>query len=101
MAGQRTDKSLMGRASKGGHGSRVTGAPPASWIISSCGSRPLIPGGGGMVEAVVFDVDGVLIDSEPVWERVRRKFVADHGGRWPQDGQGPVVGMLTAGGARD
>ena len=32
-----------------------------------------------MIEAVVFDVDGVLIDSEPVWERVRRKFVADTG----------------------
>ena len=49
-----------------------------------------------MIEAVVFDVDGVLIDSEPVWERVRRKFVADRGGRWPDDAQDRMMGMSTA-----
>ncbi|MGH3210136.1 MAG: HAD family hydrolase [Trebonia sp.] len=49
-----------------------------------------------MIEAVVFDMDGVLIDSEPVWERVRRKFVADHGGRWPDDAQDRMMGMSTA-----
>jgi HAD superfamily hydrolase (TIGR01509 family) len=49
-----------------------------------------------VVEAVVFDVDGVLVDSEPVWERVRRKFVADHGGRWADDAQDRMMGMSTA-----
>ena len=44
----------------------------------------------------MFDVDGVLIDSEPVWERVRRKFVADRGGRWPDDAQDRMMGMSTA-----
>ena len=52
--------------------------------------------GVGVIEAVVFDMDGVLIDSEPVWERVRRKFVADHGGRWAQDAQDRMMGMSTA-----
>jgi HAD superfamily hydrolase (TIGR01509 family) len=50
----------------------------------------------GVIEAVVFDMDGVLIDSEPVWERVRRKFVADNGGRWPEDAQDRMMGMSTA-----
>jgi HAD superfamily hydrolase (TIGR01509 family) len=49
-----------------------------------------------VIEAIVFDVDGVLIDSEPVWERVRRKFVADRGGRWAQDAQDRMMGMSTA-----
>ena len=44
----------------------------------------------------MFDMDGVLIDSEPVWERVRRKFVADRGGRWPDDAQDRMMGMSTA-----
>jgi len=50
----------------------------------------------GVIKAVVFDMDGVLIDSEPVWERVRRKFVADRGGRWAENAQDRMMGMSTA-----
>ena len=48
-----------------------------------------------MPAAVVFDLDGVLIDSEPVWERVRRQVVADHGGRWLPQAQARLMGMST------
>jgi HAD superfamily hydrolase (TIGR01509 family) len=48
-----------------------------------------------MIAAVVFDLDGVLIDSEPVWERVRRELVAERGGHWAPDAQRRLMGMST------
>ncbi len=45
--------------------------------------------------ACVFDLDGVLVDSEPVWEEVRRAFVAEHGGTWQPDTQSRLMGMST------
>jgi len=48
-----------------------------------------------MIEAVVFDLDGVLVDSEPVWEQVRRQVVAEHGGQWLPDAQRRLMGMST------
>ena len=49
-----------------------------------------------MIEAVVFDLDGVLVDSEPVWEEVRREVVVAHGGHWAPDAQDRLMGMSTA-----
>ncbi|HWG01106.1 MAG TPA: HAD family phosphatase, partial [Trebonia sp.] len=48
-----------------------------------------------MIAAVVFDLDGVLVDSEPVWEQVRRRVVAEHGGHWDADTQDRLMGMST------
>jgi HAD superfamily hydrolase (TIGR01509 family) len=47
------------------------------------------------VEAVVFDLDGVLIDTEAVWEQVRRAYVAEAGGVWLPDSQQRLMGMST------
>ncbi|MEU7835831.1 HAD family phosphatase [Nonomuraea sp. NPDC049129] len=47
------------------------------------------------MEACVFDLDGVLVDSEPVWEEVRRAYVAEHGGTWQEDTQSRLMGMST------
>ena len=48
-----------------------------------------------MIDAVVFDLDGVLVDSEPVWERIRRGLVAERGGHWAPDAQRRLMGMST------
>jgi beta-phosphoglucomutase-like phosphatase (HAD superfamily) len=53
-----------------------------------------------VIRAVIFDLDGVLIDSEPVWERVRRAYVEETGGQWLPDSQRRLMGMSTAEWAR-
>jgi HAD superfamily hydrolase (TIGR01509 family) len=45
--------------------------------------------------AIVFDLDGVLVDSERVWDEVRQAVVADRGGRWPADATTALQGMST------
>ncbi|MEV6636130.1 HAD family phosphatase [Actinoplanes sp. NPDC051470] len=47
------------------------------------------------VEAVVFDLDGVIIDSEETWEEVRRGYVAAHGREFLPDTQTRMMGMST------
>ena len=48
----------------------------------------------------MFDLDGVIVDSEPVWEQVRREVVAEHGGHWLPDAQRRLMGMSTGEWAR-
>jgi HAD superfamily hydrolase (TIGR01509 family) len=45
--------------------------------------------------AVVFDLDGVLIDSEQLWDEVRRGVVAGAGGRWTDEATAAMQGMST------
>ncbi|WP_433565506.1 HAD family hydrolase [Nocardia sp. CA-151230] len=49
-----------------------------------------------MSVAIVFDMDGVLIDTEPIWEEVRRAYVEEMRGRWLPDTQDRLMGMSTA-----
>jgi HAD superfamily hydrolase (TIGR01509 family) len=45
--------------------------------------------------AIVFDLDGVLVDSEQVWDDVRRAVVTDRGGRWTDEATAAMQGMST------
>lgn len=51
--------------------------------------------GGEPVTAVVFDLDGVLIDSEHLWEEVRRDLAASSGRPWPEEATRAMQGMST------
>jgi HAD superfamily hydrolase (TIGR01509 family) len=47
------------------------------------------------IEAVAFDLDGVLIDSEQVWDEVRREYVPERGGRWREEATRAMMGMSS------
>jgi HAD superfamily hydrolase (TIGR01509 family) len=47
------------------------------------------------IAAVVFDLDGVLVDSESVWDAARREVVSRNGGRWKADGTRAMMGMSS------
>lgn len=50
----------------------------------------------GDVQAVVFDLDGVLVDSEELWDDVRRGVAAEAGRPWPTEATRAMQGMSTA-----
>jgi len=45
--------------------------------------------------AVVFDMDGILIETEPIWDMVRRRLAADDGLSWPDSSTPIMMGLST------
>lgn len=47
---------------------------------------------GGALQAVLFDMDGLLVDSEPLWFEVESHVMARLGGQWSEADQEALIG---------
>jgi mannitol-1-/sugar-/sorbitol-6-/2-deoxyglucose-6-phosphatase len=52
------------------------------------------------IRAVIFDMDGVLVDSEPCWDEARVELAAAYGKRWTEELQRQSMGRSTVEWAR-
>jgi HAD superfamily hydrolase (TIGR01509 family) len=48
-----------------------------------------------VTRALVFDLDGVLLDSEQVWNEAKEEMVREHGGEWREDAPRRMMGMSS------
>lgn len=48
-----------------------------------------------MIASVVFDLDGVLVQSEELWDEARRELVAEFDLPWPDDATRAMMGMSS------
>jgi HAD superfamily hydrolase (TIGR01509 family) len=55
--------------------------------VEDPGTTPSVP------QAVIFDMDGVLLDSEQLWNQSKREVVDDFGGRWRDEAPTAMMGM--------
>jgi HAD superfamily hydrolase (TIGR01509 family) len=46
-------------------------------------------------DAVIFDLDGVLMDSEQLWNAAKEELVRESGGRWRDDAPTAMMGMSS------
>jgi HAD superfamily hydrolase (TIGR01509 family) len=44
---------------------------------------------------VIFDLDGVLLDSEQVWNQAKEQLVRERGGRWREEAPRDMMGMSS------
>ena len=73
---------------------RRTGAPKGQErSVSSIDTERQLA--GAVIEAVVFDLDGVIVDSEHVWDSAREGLAREGGGRWHERAQRDMMGMSS------
>lgn len=47
------------------------------------------------IKAIIFDMDGLLVDSEPVWDRARQEMAVEAGKTWNKDDHKAVMGVSS------
>ena len=47
------------------------------------------------VAAVIFDLDGVILETEQLWDEVRERLARERGGRWSDRAQADMMGMSS------
>jgi HAD superfamily hydrolase (TIGR01509 family) len=48
-----------------------------------------------VIDAVVFDLDGVILETEGLWNEVREELTQERGGRWSESAQADMMGMSS------
>jgi beta-phosphoglucomutase-like phosphatase (HAD superfamily) len=48
-----------------------------------------------MMEAIIFDMDGLMVDSEPVWDQARKSMAAEVGKIWDKNDHKAIMGVST------
>jgi HAD superfamily hydrolase (TIGR01509 family) len=48
-----------------------------------------------LIDAVIFDLDGVILDTEELWNEVRESLARERGGRWSEQAQADMMGMSS------
>ena len=48
-----------------------------------------------MIDGVIFDLDGLLLDSEQLWDAAREQLAKERGGRWTDRAQRDMMGMSS------
>ena len=63
----------------------MPGRPRVAYVVGE--------GAGRQLEVVIFDMDGVIVDTEPIWESVRAGFAAGLGLTWEFEDRRLVAGV--------
>ena len=88
------DETLDRRARRGAARDVRVGSPLQA-RLTALSARSASALDRGMIAAVIFDMDGVIVDTEHVWDEVREELVADWGGTYSPEAQQAMMGMSS------
>src|SRR5947209_9274529 len=73
----------------------MAGIMTPRWARGKAGPTPGAGRTARVPNAVIFDLDGVLMDSEQLWNQAKEEYVRSEGGRWRADAPHAMIGMSS------